>query len=106
MSSPGDAGHVDFGFLDRLAAGDQGLMREVLEIFLEESVSWRARLVDGGGPEAGEAIHTLKGSGRAIGAHALGDFCEDWEIGEIEDIALVLAELDHVEAEIRGWLAR
>lgn len=36
MSSNGDAGRVDFGLLDRLAAGDRGLMREVLEIFLEE----------------------------------------------------------------------
>ena len=106
MSSTGDAGRVDFSFLDRLAAGDQGLMREVLEIFLEESVGWRTRLGDGQGPEAAEVIHTLKGSGRAVGAHALGDLCEDWEMGEFEEVSGILGELDAVEAEIRTWLAR
>ena len=105
MSSPGDASRVDFGFLDRLAAGDQGLMREVLEIFLEESSGWRLRLGNGQGPEAADVIHTLKGSGRAVGAHALGDLCEDWETGEFEDIGDILRELDAVEAEIRAWLA-
>ncbi|MFM8376477.1 MAG: Hpt domain-containing protein [Phenylobacterium sp.] len=105
MSSNGDAGRVDFGFLDRLAAGDRGLMREVLEIFLEESAGWKARLGDGQGPEAAEVVHTLKGSGRAVGAHALGDLCEDWEMGEIEGVSGIFEELEAVEAEIRAWLA-
>jgi len=105
MSSPGDAGRVDFGFLDRLAAGDRGLMREVLEIFLEEAEGWKARLGDGRGQEAADVIHTLKGSGRAVGAHALGDLCEDWEMGEFEEVDGILSELAQAEAEIRDWLA-
>lgn len=104
MSSPGGAGRVDFGFLDRLAAGDQDLMREVLEIFLAESAGWAERLAGGAGEGLADVIHTLKGSGRAVGAHELGDLCESWELGEIDDTAPVLEELARVEAEIRGWL--
>jgi len=80
-------------------------MREVLEIFLEESAGWKARLGDGQGPEAAEVVHTLKGSGRAVGAHALGDLCEDWEMGEIEGVSGIFEELEAVEAEICAWLA-
>ena len=79
-------------------------MREVLEIFLEEAEGWKARLQSAGGAEAADVIHTLKGSGRAVGAHALGDLCEDWESGEFEDVGLLLAELALVEAEVRAWL--
>jgi hypothetical protein len=50
-------------------------------------------------------IHTLKGSGRAIGAQILGDLCEDWEMGEFEDVEPILGELTFVLAEVEAWLA-
>ena len=105
MSSPGGVGRVDFGFLERLAAGDQDLMREVLDIFLEESVGWAQRLAGDTGGDLADLVHTLKGSGRAVGAHELGDLCESWELGEIDDATPLLEELARVEAEIRAWLA-
>ena len=104
MSMAG-GGRVDFGFLERLAAGDQGLMREVLDIFLAEAEGWAARLEKIDGAAAADIVHTVKGSGRAIGAHALGDLCEDWETGEIDDLGPVRAELNDVVAEVRAWLA-
>jgi HPt (histidine-containing phosphotransfer) domain-containing protein len=102
MSSPGAAGRVDFGFLDRLAAGDQALMREVLGIFLEEAAGWAERLR---AEAAADVVHTVKGSGRAVGAHELGDLCEAWEMGEFGEVDPILEELARVEAEIRDWLA-
>ncbi len=99
------AGRVDFGFLERLTAGDVGLMRDVLDIFLQESEGWRTRLGADQGNETGETIHTLKASGRAVGAHALAELCEDWELGEIEGTEAILTELAQAEVEIRTWLA-
>ncbi|MFM8820026.1 MAG: Hpt domain-containing protein [Phenylobacterium sp.] len=106
MSSPGAASRIDFGALDRLAAGDQSLMQEILEIFLEESTGWAEGLAGDAGVAPAEVIHTLKSSSRAVGALDLGDFCESWELGEIEDTGPVLDELIRVRAEIRDWLAR
>ncbi len=106
MSSSGGAGRVDFGVLDRLAAGDQTLMREVLEIFLSESDGWAERLSDDDGQSQSDVVHTLMGSGRAVGAHDLVDLCESWETGEIDDTASILEELARVVVEIRDWLAR
>lgn len=105
MSSQGSRARVDFGFLERLAAGDQGLMREVLEIFLAEADSWAVGLQDAGAARRQEAIHTLKGSARAIGAHELGDLCENWEAGEFEETASLLEELGLVSGEVRTWLS-
>lgn len=106
MSSEGLGRRVDFDFLDRLAAGDQALMREVLEIFAAESRRWRQTLERGFGPEFSDTVHTLKGAGRAVGAHALADLCEDWEMGEFEDADTIITELDLVEIEIQAWLDR
>ncbi|MCA3709204.1 MAG: Hpt domain-containing protein [Phenylobacterium sp.] len=106
MSSPGGASRIDFGVLDRLAASDQGLMQDILEIFLEESTGWADGLAGEAGEALAETIHTLKSSSRAVGALDLGDFCESWELGEIEDTGPVLDELIRVKAEIRDWLAR
>ena len=105
MVSPGTGGRVDFGFLERLAAGDAGLMREVLEIFLAEAAGWSGRLEAADPASAAEVIHTLKGSGRAIGAQILGDLCEDWEMGEFEGVEPILEELASVLAEVEAWLA-
>ena len=106
MSSPGGAGRVEFGVLDRLAAGDQTLMREVLEIFLTEAARWAERLSDDDSQSHSDVIHTLKGSGRAVGAHDLVDLCESWEMGEIDETGPILDELGRVLVEIRDWLAR
>lgn len=106
MSTEGLGRRVDFDFLDRLAAGDQTLMREVLEIFVAESRRWRQVLERGFSPEFSDTVHTLKGAGRAVGAHFLGDLCEDWEMGALEDAETIITELDLVGIEIQAWLDR
>lgn len=81
-------------------------MREVLEIFLSEADRWEERLSDEDDPSLADVIHTVIGSGRAVGAHDLVDLCESWELGEIEGVGLILEELARVVVEIRDWLAR
>lgn len=81
-------------------------MREVLEIFLSESARWAERLSGDQGQSLADVIHTLMGSGRAVGAHDLVDLCEAWEMGEIDQAGPILEELERVTVEIRDWLAR
>ena len=71
-------GAVDFGYLERYVAGDTALMEEVLVIFREQADIWRAMLApDSEGWR--DAIHTLKGSARRVGAFELGHACENAE---------------------------
>lgn len=72
-------GAVDFAYLENYAGGDQQVVGEVLAMFREQAALW-ARLIDPAA-EAGQAegwrdaVHTLKGSARSIGAGPLGDAC-------------------------------
>jgi HPt (histidine-containing phosphotransfer) domain-containing protein len=69
--APGD-GPIDLGHLKRMTAGDSGLTREVLTMFVGQT----ARLIEAldAGPAAGAGLaHTLKGSARAIGAFGVAD---------------------------------
>ena len=69
-------GAVDFAYLERFAAGDQGVIEEVLELFREQAALWSAMLE----PEFEgwkDAVHTIKGASRGVGAFQLGDAC-DW----------------------------
>lgn len=68
-------GAVDFSFLEQYAAGDPTMVEEVLAIFREQADLWRAML-DPASPGWGDALHTLKGASRGIGAFGLGDACE------------------------------
>jgi len=69
-------GAVDFAYLESYAGGDQQVVDEVLALFREQASMW-LRLLD---PAAGEgawrdAVHTLKGSSRGIGANDLAQAC-------------------------------
>ena len=91
---------MDFGYLERFAAGDQGLVVEVLNLFREQAVEIEAALA---GDAPAMALHTLKGSARGIGATALGDLCE---IAERDGrTASVRAELTRTVADIDRYLA-
>ena len=70
------SGAVDFAYLEDYAGGDQQVVDEVLSLFQEQAVLWR-RLLE---PDAADgiwrdAVHTLKGSARGIGAGALAESC-------------------------------
>jgi HPt (histidine-containing phosphotransfer) domain-containing protein len=76
-------GAVDFGHLERYAAGDQALVDEVLELFREQAALW-APLMDPDAEGWADAVHTLKGAGRGVGAFALGEACEAAEASDLE----------------------
>jgi HPt (histidine-containing phosphotransfer) domain-containing protein len=75
------SGAVDFAHLEAYAAGDQQVVDEVLALFREQAAMW-ARLLDSAGEAETwrDAVHTLKGSARGVGAFALGEACAAAEL--------------------------
>jgi hypothetical protein len=71
-------GVVDFAYLEGFAAGDGDVIDEVLALFREQSAIWGAMLRPG---HEGwrDAVHTIKGAARGVGAFKLGDACEACE---------------------------
>ncbi|PTS91341.1 MULTISPECIES: Hpt domain-containing protein [unclassified Caulobacter] len=75
------SGAVDFAYLEGFAAGDSGVVAEVLALFREQAAMWTP-LLDPAHPGWQDAVHTVKGAARGVGAVALGDVCEQAEAGE------------------------
>ena len=69
-------GAVDFAYLENYAAGDMDLVDEVLGLFREQVALWRPMIDVAQGRAWGDAVHTLKGAARGVGAFALADACE------------------------------
>lgn len=59
---------IDEDHLGQMTLGDRRLEREVLELFLRQSIMMLDRIADAAPPLAAAAAHTLKGSARGIGA--------------------------------------
>lgn len=99
-------GAVDFAYLEAYAAGDTALVEEVLGLFREQAAIW-VRLLDPNleGGAWRDAVHTLKGAGRGIGAHDLAQVCEATEAGSGgHQLSLVRDALDQVLADIAAYL--
>ena len=64
---------IDLDHLSVQTAGDTVLQRELLALFVAQSTLMRARLFDRDdhAPDLLAALHTLKGSARALGATAV-----------------------------------
>jgi HPt (histidine-containing phosphotransfer) domain-containing protein len=71
-------GAVDFAYLEGFAAGDAQVVEEVLALFREQAALW-SKLLDPGLEGWRDAVHTMKGAARGVGAFALGDACEKVE---------------------------
>lgn len=73
-SSPltADLDPVDFDHLERMTLGEKALEREVLEMFLAQSIRLLETLASLPAETAGLA-HTLKGSAQAIGAFKVAE---------------------------------
>ena len=67
-------GAVDFAYLEDFAAGDAQVIEEVLALFREQAALWSA-LLDPASEGWRDAVHTIKGAARGIGAFHLGDAC-------------------------------
>jgi len=73
------SGAVDFGYLEDYAANDRGVIEEVLALFREQAALW-SPMLDPDGEAWRDAVHTIKGAARGIGAFTLGDICERAEV--------------------------
>jgi HPt (histidine-containing phosphotransfer) domain-containing protein len=65
---------LDRAHFDHMTGGDRALQAEVMSLFLGQVEGWRAAFAAGADWRA--AVHTLKGSARGIGLHALAAACE------------------------------
>ena len=61
-------GAVDFGYLEGFAAGDAGVVREVLDLFLAQAKVWDAGLAAPDPAGLRDLAHNIKGTARGVGA--------------------------------------
>jgi HPt (histidine-containing phosphotransfer) domain-containing protein len=95
-------GAVDFGYLEGFAAGDSQVVDEVLALFREQASMWSVML----DPESEgwkDAVHTIKGASRGIGAFALGDVCQTCEIDGPSGLPAVRDALDVALADVAAY---
>jgi chemotaxis protein histidine kinase CheA len=95
------SGAVDFGYLEGFAAGDSEVVDEVLALFREQAALWTPML-DPTHPGWRDAVHTVKGAARGVGAFALGDVCERAEAGQ-EGLEGVKTALDAALLDIAAY---
>jgi HPt (histidine-containing phosphotransfer) domain-containing protein len=70
---------IDEDHLGRMTLGDRALEREVLEIFVRQTVIMLSRIAGAEPMLAAAAAHTLTGSARGIGAWAVAEAAERLE---------------------------
>jgi HPt (histidine-containing phosphotransfer) domain-containing protein len=99
----GDA--VDFEYLETFAAGDAGVVRDILGLFVEQAKGWETGLAS---PDAGWAdlVHTIKGTSRGIGARRLGDLAARAEEEGPGSAPLLLGEVRAARQEVEAYLAQ
>ena len=95
-------GAVDFAYLESFAAGDGEVIDEVLALFREQAALWRAML-DPASEGWRDAVHTIKGAARGIGAFPLGDVCQLCELGGPSRIDDVQHALDVALADVAAY---
>jgi hypothetical protein len=95
-------GAVDFPYLEGFAAGDAGVVEEVLNLFREQATIW-SRMLEPGDPGWRDAVHTLKGAARGIGANHLGDVCERAEAEGEGTLSAVHAALDAALLDVAAY---
>ncbi|MGL4395503.1 MAG: Hpt domain-containing protein [Hyphomicrobium sp.] len=106
-----DASHdapIDLAHLRRYTLGDAGLEREVLDLFLAQLPKTIAALSTAGDDKAWRmAAHTLKGSGRAVGAWRLAMLAEQAEHGrdsELTTLAALVKRIEDAADEARAFI--
>jgi hypothetical protein len=95
-------GAVDFGYLEEFAAGDLGVVEEVLALFRQQAEMWSGMLADDFAHWR-DAVHTIKGAARGVGAFALGEACALAEIHGIARLADVRHALAVALADISAY---
>jgi len=103
--APGTAGArpVDLGHLARQTMGDRELEREVLALFVHQSLSVRDQIADADARQRVLLAHGLKGSARGIGAFAVAE-CAAVIERQPEDMR-ALKRLGTLIEEVRDFIA-
>lgn len=95
-------GAVDFRYLETYTAGDGAVIDEVLAIFREQAAMWSTMLApDQDGWR--DAVHTVKGAARGVGAFALGDACQAAETHGEGGLEAVRDALDAALADVAAY---
>jgi HPt (histidine-containing phosphotransfer) domain-containing protein len=95
-------GAVDFPYLEGFAAGDAAVIDEVLELFEQQAQMW-SPMLDSSSEGWRDAVHTVKGAARGVGAHALGEACERAETEGPSALPGVHAALDAALFDIAAY---
>ena len=95
-------GAVDFAYLEGFAAGDEAMIDEVLALFREQASLW-APMLEPDSEGWRDAVHTVKGAARGVGAFALGDACERAEAGGPGALSAVRDALDAALLDIAAY---
>ncbi|MDG2522558.1 Hpt domain-containing protein [Caulobacter segnis] len=93
---------VDFPYLEGFAAGDFVVIDAVLGLFCEQAQIWIA-LLETDGDQWIDAVHTIKGAARGIGAFPLGEACEHAEAIGPAGIGAVRQALDAALLEVEVY---
>ena len=102
QSSPLDRTH-----LSRQTFGDRKLEREVLDLFRTQSPIYLGRVKAARSEsEWREAVHTLKGSARAIGAWRIAEAAERAEAGNPASRGASIAQLESSVLEANAFIGR
>jgi HPt (histidine-containing phosphotransfer) domain-containing protein len=102
QSSPLDRTH-----LSRQTFGDRKLEREVLDLFRTQSPIYLGRVKAARSEsEWREAVHTLKGSARAIGAWRIAEAAERAEAGNPASRAASITQLESSVLEANAFIGR
>ena len=96
-------GAVDFQYLENFAAGDGDVIEEVLGLFREQAAIWSG-LLEPAGEGWRDAVHTIKGAARGIGAFKLGEACALAEAEGPGAIDAVRDALDAALSDIAAYL--
>ncbi|MDP3853556.1 Hpt domain-containing protein [Phenylobacterium sp.] len=95
-------GAVNFRYLEDFARGDEAMIDEVLALFREQASMWSGML-DPASEGWRDAVHTIKGAARGVGAFALGDVCAQTEADGAESLNQVRDALDAALADIAAY---
>lgn len=96
-------GAVDFQYLESFTAGDSDVIEEVLGLFREQAAIWSG-LLDPASEGWRDALHTIKGASRGIGAMQLGDACARAEAEGPGAINSVRDAMDAALSDIAAYL--
>ena len=96
-------GAVDFAYLEAFAAGDAVVIDEVLALFREQAALWSV-LLDPASEGWKDAVHTIKGAARGVGAFALGEACEQAEVEGSVRLQSVRNALQDALADVAAYV--